>query len=424
MSAATIAHALPSLLARPAPSYVVALVILAAIFLGSPNFRPASGPEAHPFGGDVLQEWIGGYVVHSGDHARFYDRAYVQELQHDAGLVGFEWDAGEYFPLVYPPFYYLVVSPLSWLPFHMAAIVWAGLMVAGYLAAWCIFERSSVKAGGDACPTWLLPASLLFMPLIENFTTCQKGSLLLLILTSTYYLLQTNRSYRAGLVFGLIAFKPQLALPIAIAMLCKGQWRFVLGGLTTGSVLATLCLVFGFDVCRQYVDFSLHAGEYLQNAGYDLTKSHAWSGFFALLLRTDAPEARWLTLMASVATIGVMAFGLRGKLETSSLRFSWQFSALIVATVLLSPHLYTYDLTMLLLPLGLIACRAASPQLMWLAILVFCLAGVSPRIAQAAGFQLSVPLMLLLLWVLQIPQPRNKSIHATPQPGSLGGLAG
>ena len=76
--------------------------------------------------------------------------------------------------------------------------------------------------------SWLLPLSLLFMPLIENFTTCQKGSVLLLILTATYYLLVTKRPYWAGLVFGLIAFKPRFALPIAIAMLCKRQWRFVL----------------------------------------------------------------------------------------------------------------------------------------------------------------------------------------------------
>jgi hypothetical protein len=80
---------------------------------------------------------------------------------------------------------------------------------------------------------------------------------------------------------------------------------------------------------------------------------------------------------------------------------------MIVATVLLSPHLYTYDLTVLLLPLGLAAARRSigfqpvrdpSPALLWLALFIFCLAGLSPKVAAATGIQLSVPLMVLYLW--------------------------
>jgi len=396
-------------------AYAATFLILAAIFLGSPNFRPASGPEARPLAGDFLQEWIGGYVVRSGDYTRFYDVAYAQALQHDAALVGFEWRESEYFPLVYPPFYYLLVSPFSLLPFHAAAILWAMLMVAALFAAWRLFCKSAcVTAGEDACPTvWLLPAAVLFTPLIESLTTCQKGTVLLLILTATYYLLTSKRPYYAGLVFGLIAFKPQFAVPIAIAMLYKRQWWFVLGGLTTGSVLVAICLLMGLDVCRQYVAFSTHASEYLQNAGYDLTKSHAWYGFFTLLWGDGSWLVRPATILAGATTIALVALVLRGKLEPSSPRFAWQYSALIVATVLLSPHLYTYDLTVLLLPLGLVAVgQASSPAAeypipgrrgrllhypIWLAALLYCLAGLSPQIAGVTGVQLTVPLMLAFL---------------------------
>lgn len=377
-----------------------AFLLLLLIFCASPNFRPDSGPAAGPFGGDVLQEWIGGYVVRAGDHGRFYDTAYVQQLEHDERLVGFAWRESEYFPLVYPPFYYLLVSPLSLLPFHTAAILWAGLMVAAYLAAWRLFQKSAAMTGdGQAVPHWLLPLSLLFMPLIESFTSSQKGSLLLLILTCTYYLLLSKRSYSAGVVFGLIAFKPHFALPIAIAMLCKGQWRFVLGGLTTGSLLVGLCLLLGLDVCRQYIAFSTQAGEYLQNAGYDLTKSHAWSGFFALLLGGPGSAAQVMTLLASGATILIVALALRGPLDFGSRRFAWQFAALIAATVLISPHLYTYDLTVLLLPLGLVAVDARHQPLplRWLALLLFCLAGLSPQLAGVTGLQITVPLLFAYL---------------------------
>jgi hypothetical protein len=273
---------------------------------------------------------------------------------------------------------------------------------------WCVGARDDERRESNAFsassthPTttaWLLPLSLLFMPLIENFTTCQKGSVLLLILTATYYLLTKQRPYWAGIVFGLIAFKPQFALPIAIAMLCKRQWRFVLGGLTTGAALAGLCLLMGVDVCQQYIEFSTHAGEYLQNSGYDLTKSHTWGGFFTLLCGESKNTITILTLVSSGLTIAITAWALRRPLDTRSNRFAWQFSALVVATVLLSPHLYTYDLTVLLLPLGLVAVHERAPSAQrWLALLLFCLAGLSPQFAGLSGIQLSVPLMLAFLW--------------------------
>jgi hypothetical protein len=376
--------------------------MLALIFLGSPNFRLTRSADSTPFAGDFLQEWIGGHVVLEGNYARFYDPAYAQSLEHNQALVGFAFRESEYLPLVYPPFYYLLVSPLSWLPFHVAALVWSGLIVAAYFAAWRLFQGLTDSQAGPG--VWLLPASLLFMPLVESFTTSQKGTVLLLILTATFYLLSSKRPYWAGLVFGLIAFKPQFALPIAIAMLCKQQWKFVAGGLTSGGILAALCMTLGFDVCRQYVNFSTHAGEYLQNAGYDLTKSHAWSGFFALLLGGPGAFTTGATLAVSVATIALVAIALRGPLDPTATRFRWQYSALIVATVLLSPHLYTYDLTVLLLPLGFVAAstsrEASPPGLRWLSLLLFCLAGISPSLAGVLGVQVTVPLMGALLWAL------------------------
>jgi hypothetical protein len=198
-------------------------------------------------------------------------------------------------------------------------------------------------------------------------------------------------------------------------MLCKQQWRFVLGGLTTGSVLIGLCALMGIDVCRQYVDFSTHAGEYLQNAGYDLTKSHAWHGFFTLLLGDSPVMARLFTVVAGVATVGIVALALRGPLDTGSRRFAWQFSALIVATLLLSPHLYTYDLTVLLLPVGLVAVQAGqptrqpTPRLERLALLLFCLVGLSPKLAMLSGIQISVPLMLAFLWANKRAADENAS---------------
>jgi hypothetical protein len=82
---------------------------------------------------------------------------------------------------------------------------------------------------------------------------------------------------------------------------------------------------------------------------------------------------------------------------------------LVAATVLLSPHLFTYDLTILLLPMFLVvvevAGRAEVPATVcrWLVaslVTLFVLPGVSVPIASATGVQLTVPVLLMMLFLV------------------------
>ncbi|MCA9269293.1 MAG: DUF2029 domain-containing protein, partial [Planctomycetales bacterium] len=216
---------------------LIALAVVVAVYACSPNFRPASGPAAGPFAGDFLQEWLGGWIVRAGDHARFYDPAYAYARQHDPSLVGYQWNEDEYLPIVYPPFYYLLISPLSLAPLHAAAWVWAALMTAALVgwawltAAWLGERNANTPTPSGAWSRigtagWLLLAAVWFAPLIESLSSSQKGTVCLLLLTATFILWDRGRPLAAGVVFGLIAFKPQLALVIPLVALCRGQWRF------------------------------------------------------------------------------------------------------------------------------------------------------------------------------------------------------
>jgi hypothetical protein len=377
--------------------------------LFSPNFHATSAPDARPFAGDFLQEWISGQMLRRGDSARFYNHEYAQEWEHRTDLVGLEWQREQYFPMVYPPFYYLLVLPLSYLPFTTAALVWLSLMALAFLASWHIFTALVQHAWGVNVPKWWLPASLLFMPLIENFTSCQKGTVLLLLLTAVYALLVRGRSFWAGVTFGLIAFKPQYALPIAVLMLLKQDWKFIIGGLVTGSLLVGICGAMGYDLCQQYWEFSRHAADYMQSGGYDLTKSHSWYGFLTLL-SGETRSAFWVracTLLILVTMFMTVAAAWRVELSYRSRRFAYAYSAAILATILASPHVYTYDLTMLLLPMALVGLPRSETQssaeevgLAKGALLLFCTLGLSPSIARVTGIQLSVPALFGWLCLL------------------------
>jgi hypothetical protein len=344
---------------------------------------------------------------------------FAKELQFDPAVVGAQLDTRAYLPVVYPPFWYLLVSPLAALPLDAAANLWAVLMVGCLLGAvalaWPLTRAFLPAAGAGAGPgwrrhlIWILPIATLYGPTHRSLVSSQKGTLALLLLAGSYVLLQRRRPFLAGALFALLAFKPQLTLVVALAMLAKRQWSFVAGGLAAGGALVLLSLAVGVDVCRQYVDFSLGAAAYVHTAGYDLSHAHGLYAFFTALLPGTPAGAQAATLAAALLVLGLLARLLRGPLHYDSQRFALQFAGLVVATVLLSPHAYTYDLTVLLLPLGLVlyatlaGAYAAAPghkAAYRLAALLYPLPALAPPIAAASGVQLTMPVMLGLLAAL------------------------
>ena len=97
---------------------------------------------------------------------------------------------------------------------------------------------------------------------------------------------------------------------------------------------------------------------------------------------------------------------LRGRLAFDSPRFAVQFSAMVLATPLVSPYLYkTYDMAILVLPLVVLAREmpaSGAARRLWLVALalVFAMGGLSPEIAARIPLQLSALATFTLLLVL------------------------
>lgn len=408
---------------------LISVLLLVILFAFTPNFRWSDLRES-PYAGDFLQEWVGGHIVLKGDRSRLYDRPYAKAIEHDPTIVRFAWDESQYLPIVYPPFYYSLVSPLSLMPVRVAAWVWAGLMVlslGGFVAliAHCMDKHSpsSSLSSSDLDREsekrftflWALPGVILFAPVLESLSSSQKGPVCLLLLTATYLLLRRDRALMAGVVFGLLAFKPQLTLVLIGVMLAKREWRFLLGSSFTGACLLGWSLMVGGKACLDYVTFATTAGDYWQSAGYDLHKSHSLFGFFELISsmtgRAGGVPMRAAQGTAIAIVVVLLIRLLQGPLRTTSSRFPLQFAGISIATVLLSPHLFTYDLTLLLLPIVLIGTwcwkrrEERSPAVqgsMAMVALLYVLPGVSPSLALLSGIQITVPVMLALLYALRV----------------------
>lgn len=389
----------------------VACLALAILFLAfSPNYQTSTVDRTTPLGSDFLQEWTGGYIWSSSHRSQLYQSAHFTAVQHDPSIVGFSWPENQYYPMVYPPFYYMAFSPLAFLPYWVAVVIWLSLLAAltgATIWLWTSYYPPARNHWGKC-----LLAVLAFFPLLMSINTGHKSIILLLILSSTYLLLFHRKPLTSGMVFGLIAFKPHLGILIGVTMLLKRQWRFVAGSLLTVSILVGLSFFAGMDLCRDYFLQCLSLGSYESNLGYQLTESHNLAGALSLTFGTETTATRCAEAVLFGSIIVGLAYSMRGKLEATSSQFAVQFSILVLATVLLSPHFYIYDLVVLLLPMSLIAFNFHAASRMGtktnkllrhtkvLCAVFFALAGVSSSVAEQFHFQLTLPILLAILFCL------------------------
>jgi hypothetical protein len=392
--------------------WLVAAAILAA-FLGlSLNFHwtgASDPPRAGPYAGDFPHEYAGGWIVREGDRSRLYDRSYFFEKTHDPALLGFRWSTEGYLLPLYPPFYYLWCAPLSWLDYRTAALLFTALTTAALVASAALI--ADAQSGTRGALGWWVAASLCYPPVLDSLVGGQKGTVFLLVFAATYRLLARRQLALAGAVFGLAAVKPQLLLVLVLVMSIQREWRFLAGLAATGAVLGAQSLIVGWQPSLDWIAAMLHPWP---NAAR-VPISHNWLGFARLLLGAySGPEvvALWLALVALTGVALWRALG--GRLAYGSARFRFQFAAIVLATPLVSPHLFTYDLSILVLPLILLAVAIPEqpPAVRPLGIaalgLVFLMGGASPRIAALIPLQLSsVATFAMLLVLLRFAPPRT-----------------
>jgi hypothetical protein len=326
--------------------------------------------------------------------------------------------------MVYPPVYYWIVSPLSRLPYREAAWAWTAISLASFLLAVSLFARTFGEAGTLARaipvtdPRWAairgplttiaLPAAVMFFPFVENLVSSQKATFLLLALSAALVLLRGGHAFVAGMALGTLAVKPQMAIVIPAALLAKGQWRVASGAVLAVAALLTASMAIGHDLVSAWVRFLASAGDYIRFAGGYRERLHGLYAFWTLLAGEPTTLVRVATIGSAVVVAMLVARLLRGAIDVRTPRFLAQFSGLVIATVLLCTHILTYDLTILLIPIAVLAWLAlrggmppaARRRVLWLVGTRYAGVGFSSFAVRSWGVQPTTPILLALLAVL------------------------
>jgi hypothetical protein len=155
----------------------------------------------------------------------------------------------------YPPVFLLVCAALAALPYLPAFYLFQAVT----LAPWLVVGRATLREKGALGWTLLLasPAIYWTLGLGQNsfLTAAALGGGLLLV---------DRRPLLAGLLLGLVCYKPHFGLLIPVALAAGGHWRAFLGAAMSVIGLALLSLlVFGWQTWGDYlVLFSGATGTY------------------------------------------------------------------------------------------------------------------------------------------------------------------
>jgi alpha-1,2-mannosyltransferase len=344
---------------------------------------------------DFLQFYTYGSLIRDGRAADLYDpqaHAEIARRRVDARmtLTGFVPD--------YSPAIAGLFAPLAGVPFLASLSIFTALSVGLYALAIALLLTSLKRLGRFALTITLLAAAWPTLYTVLRYGQISSLTLLLWAIAAKNGL--RSRSAMAGLVLGLVAYKPNLLVVPAAIWLLSREWR-ALGGLIAGALaeLAVDVAVAGPGPMREYVSSLVSLAAYPTAVQLYPWESHSIAGFLRLL----TPAVPWAAAGLLGLTVAV-ALGYGVWRSTVDPRVQW--AGLTLAAVAGSPHLLTYDLMLLAVPMLLVAdvwldAVDSTPRKWWWLIGVLYFAAVpGALVAKAVHLQLSTVAMVLVLWIL------------------------
>jgi Glycosyltransferase family 87 len=302
-----------------------------------------------------------------------------------------------YVPL-YGPQLSLFFAPFARLPYGWALTAWLTVNILIY--AFCCH---AVWKGCSSLQPHRWTAFILaiaFPGFFHLLAWGQTSGLALLCFTLAYLALRSHQPLLAGLALGSLMFKPQLGLAAAVIFLFAREWKVVTGAVAAAAIqLAAAWVHYGGEVMRAYFRALMHLREVLPLLEPRLYQTHSLRSFWSLLL----PWPRVAFALYAICAIAVLLLTVQAWRSKTPL--SVRFSALLFATVLVSPHLTVYDLVILspaFLLLGDWAMahreQQAARRIQQLLYACFLLFLMGP-LARITHLQFSVAAMAALLWI-------------------------
>ncbi|WFU42254.1 glycosyltransferase family 87 protein [Bradyrhizobium sp. CB82] len=329
-----------------------------------------------------------------GDVGEVYRLATFAKMQADAagGTTGV-------MPWTYPPQFDLLLAPLALLPVGAAYLSFTTVTLALYLLTLRAIARENFAQ-----------VLIISFPALAVTIGCGQNGFLTGALIGLFCLALQKRPVLAGLALGAMVIKPHLAVAAGVYLVMTR--RFAAIAVAAMVVLASSLvstLIFGPQIWSALMASVRESAGYLDQGVYQLFRMIS---AYAALHTAGMPATAAISGQIAVAALALLAVVL-GALRGPSPGFALGVTAM--ASVMISPYAYDYDLPILAIGLALalpdlvhIASareRSAMYGLILLAgaygLVLSTLASGQQAAPAMAGFASMVVLALLLRWLLR-----------------------
>jgi hypothetical protein len=312
---------------------------------------------------------------------------------------------------IHAPQVAMFFAPLAKLPYLVALTIW----LVGSLSVYALCCAALWSSLPNLRPYgWIVAISAAALPALYGLIAAgQTSAFALLWFTLGYFCLRNNRPWLAGACLGMLVYKPTLVLVFPFVFAFDRQWRVLFGALVVAvAQFAVGAAYFGWPILVQYVGAlgtGMSAIDQLESQPWQM---HSLRALFANSLPWPSVAAA-LQIATSVAAIAFAA-----RVWTSSAPLGVRYAVFLLATVLVSPHVYTYELVVLVpayLQAASIAVeRRSDSRRLWIALYAAVyLPGLS-LFAAASYVQWSVLAMVWLMLLLGAPAMFRRAPALTP----------
>lgn len=349
--------------------------------------------QGRPLGTDFANVYAAGTFVDDGQPEAPFDLA--RQYAREQAIFG---KATPFYGWHYPPYFLFVASALARLPYGLALTAWQVVTLFLYfLTMRAIVEPSfgeEHSAGLGSAADWLL-LTFAFPAVLINIGHGQNGFLTAALLGGALAVLD-RRPIVAGILFGLLIYKPQYGLLIPVALAAGGYWRSFAAAAAAVVVLTlATTLAFGPHVWSAFLDSTHFARTVALEQGD--TGWHKIQSVFSWARMWGAPIPLAYVLQGAVIVAAGTALAW---LWRSPAPYPLKAATLCLAAILATPYTFDYDMMVLAPAIAFFAvdglARGFGPWektalgVLWLVPLV------ARSVAQISLIPLGVPAMLLV----------------------------
>ena len=222
-----------------------------------------------------------------------------------------------------------------------------------------------------------------------------------------------RRPVVAGILFGLLAYKPQFGLLIPLVLLATGRWRTLFAAAATVVALTlAVTAVFGMETWRAFFASAPFTREVLEQGGPGW---HLIQSVFSFVRMWGGP------IPLAYAAQGALTLGLAAALVwlwRSPADFALKAAALCLATLLATPYSMDYDMMALAPAIAFLAMhglrRGFAPYEITALAALWLVPLIARSIAQATLIPLGV-IVMLAMFLIVLRRARS-DVATSPMP--------